>query len=83
MKKLPTVFQRPVAAALMSGMVATVLSGVQTAWRTGIDSGLPLRWLAAFGFAFPIAFTTAFLVGPVVKKLTAQLVGAAGDGGGR
>ena len=53
-----------------------VISGSLTALNTGIDRTLPLRWLRLFGVAFPIAFPTAFVVTPYVRRLTARVVDA-------
>lgn len=76
MRRLPKRFERLVLAFFMAGVMVFVISGSLTALNTGIDRTLPLRWLRLFGVAFPIAFPTAFVVTPYVRRLTARVVDA-------
>ncbi len=59
---------------IVSGCMALVMSGVMTAWATGVDSGLPRRWAGAFVVAWPLAFCTAFMVVPRVRRFVDGLV---------
>ena len=65
----PTIF-----AALMSGMMSLLVSGVATWKAIGIVSDFMVRWLVAWANAWPIAFTTLLIVAPLTRRLVAILV---------
>lgn len=60
-----------------AAMMSFVLAFLMTAWVTWINLGFVSdylsRWMDAFVLAWPVAGTIAFLFGPFVQKLAHRL----------
>ena len=59
-----------VFAFFMSGFMSLVIS----IFNVGLIDNIISIWLAAWAFAFCVAFPTVIFVAPVVHKLTAKLI---------
>lgn len=59
---------------MMAGSMAFVMSFALTGINTGFaDSGFWLRWMRAFLIGFSVAFPTATLLTPLVRRIVASL----------
>ena len=59
----------PVAfALLLSGMMSLMVSGLSTALAVGVHVGFALIWLKAWLPSWSVAFPTALLAAPVVRR---------------
>ncbi|MFY0665188.1 MAG: DUF2798 domain-containing protein [Natronospirillum sp.] len=59
---------------LMSIYMATIMTFLVTVINTGLGDGFVLRWVRAFLFAWPIAFTLLLLGAPTVQRIAAALI---------
>lgn len=66
---------RLLSSALMSLLMASVMSGCIILMRFNGDEGMfLLAWRDAFLFAWPIAFPTAFFMQPIVQFLVKKVL---------
>ena len=66
---------KPLAFGLMlSGMMSFIVSGLSTAIAAGVDSALPMRWLAAWVPSWSVAFPAVLVVAPLVRGLLKRVV---------
>ena len=59
-----------ILSAGMSGLVALIVTLI----NTGPYDGVILRWLTAWGLAFPVAWSAALVWGPAARRLAALFV---------
>jgi hypothetical protein len=76
--KLPARFAPVAFAFFMSVLVAFVMSLAITAISTGLDGDFLLRVLRSYAAAWPVAFASVLAARPLVLKLVALTVAAAG-----
>ncbi len=74
MRKFPAGAAPLVFAALMSCVMAFIVTSVVTFVNTGMDAGFVRRWLHAFLVAWPIAATCILVFRPHVQRLASRLV---------
>lgn len=55
---------------LLSGAMAAIMSLAMTIVNTGVDAHLIARWLRNFLLAWLIAFPTALLIVPPIRRFT-------------
>lgn len=72
--KIPARHANLAFAAIMSFLMALLMSGIVTAVNRGLDAGYPLAWMKSFGLAWPIAFVLVLLLAPRVRGLVARMV---------
>lgn len=70
---IPPRFASALFALLLLGFMSLLVSGVATAKALGLPPDFPALWLRAWGFSWALAFPAAFLAGPVVRHVVAQL----------
>ncbi len=66
--------QQLLFAALMSMFMAFCMSGILTAFNTGIDAGFVGRWSKAFIAAWICAFPLVTIFAPLARKLVAKII---------
>lgn len=71
--KIPARFTNLVFSLLMSLSMGSIMSGLVTAFNTGLDGGFFLRWAKAFGLAWPLAFCCVLLLATPLRKLAIRL----------
>jgi hypothetical protein len=73
-KKLPARAQIVVFPLILSLLMSGVVSTIATLKAVGLESGILLKILQAWGISYAIAFPTALVVMPVVRRIVAALV---------
>ncbi|WLD56727.1 DUF2798 domain-containing protein [Salinispirillum sp. LH 10-3-1] len=71
---IPARLTRFVVPFLMSIYMATIMTFLVTVINTGLADGFVFRWMRAFLFAWPIAFTLLLLGAPTVHRIAAAIV---------
>lgn len=74
MTRLPVTAWRFVFPGVVAFGMAVFMSGVITAFNTGVDAGFLLRWGKALTLAFPMAWIAAIVWAPIAQKITARWV---------
>ncbi len=74
MRKLPAVYAALVFAALMSCVMAFIITCAVTLVNTGAGAGFIARWLHAFVIAWPLACVCLLLLRPYVQRLASRLI---------
>jgi hypothetical protein len=69
----PKRFAPIVFAALLTGVMTFIISGVATLINVGVVADFPQRWLHAWLPNWAIACPVLLLVRPVVQRLTERL----------
>jgi hypothetical protein len=72
--KIPARHANLAFAAIMSFLMALVMSGIITAVNHDLEAGYLLAWLKSFALAWPIAFALVLLLAPRVRALVARMV---------
>ena len=75
-RHLPLVF-----AFIMSATFAFIMSGVLTAFNLGLVPGFLGLWMRNYAVAWVVAFPTALVVVPIVRRLVAMVVATPSDQG--
>ncbi len=65
---------------VLSLMMSFIISGVSTLRALGWVEGFLMKWMAAWGVSWLIAFPTVLLVLPLVRKIVAAFVEPPGKG---
>jgi len=60
-------------AAVMSFLMALLMSGTIAAVNRGIDAGYPAAWLRSFAIVWPVALSLVLLLAPRVRALVARM----------
>lgn len=66
--------QQLLFAVLMSMFMAFCMSGILTAFNTGIDGGFIDRWSKVFIAAWICAFPLVMIFAPLARKLVGTLI---------
>jgi Protein of unknown function (DUF2798) len=74
MSKLSSRWWRVLFPGVVAFGMALFMSGVITAFNTGLAGTFLARWAKAFAFAFPLAWAAAALWAPIAMKITARFV---------
>lgn len=74
MAKLSQRYWRFAFSGVVAFGMAVFMSGLITAFNTGIDPDFPRRWLKSFAIAYPIAWLAAMVWAPIAMRLTARFV---------
>lgn len=56
---------------LLSTVMVTLVSGMLLFFREGLHAGFGLLWLRSFLATWPVAFPTALVVAPLVRRFVA------------
>jgi hypothetical protein len=73
-RKLPAAYYGVVQAFLLTFFMTAIVSAIATWSAIGLTSHLPMRWLAAWGVSWCIAFPTVLFVLPMVRRMVAAVV---------
>ncbi len=73
-RKLHPRYMGPVFAFIMSAVFALIMSGVLTAYNLGLVPGFLGLWMRNYGVAWLVAFPTAMIVVPLVRRLVGAIV---------
>jgi hypothetical protein len=73
-KKLPAHFEGPLFAALLSGLMSLLVSGVATWQAMGGGAGFSAQWLQAWLGSWAVAFPAVTVVAPQVRRFVARVV---------
>lgn len=71
--KIPARYANVVFSFLMSLTMGSLMSGLVTAFHTGLTAGFLFRWIRAFSVAWPIAFCCVLLLAAPLRKLALKL----------
>lgn len=58
---------------LLSTVMVTLVSGLLLFLREGLHAGFAVLWLKSFLSTWPVAFPTALVVAPWVRRVVARL----------
>ena len=75
---LPARFAHPLFAAILSGIMSLIVSGLSTLRSLGLVDAFFGSWMQAWGLSWPVAFALVLVLAPLVRKLVARLVRAEG-----
>ncbi|NIX77180.1 DUF2798 domain-containing protein [Microvirga sp. c23x22] len=73
-KKLPAKAQFVVFPLILTLLMSGVVSTIATLKVAGFEPGILLKILQAWGISYAIAFPTALVVMPLVRRIVAALV---------
>ncbi|WP_134500986.1 DUF2798 domain-containing protein [Microvirga pakistanensis] len=73
-RKLPARAQAVVFPMILSLLMSGIVSTIATLRAVGITPGVGARILEAWGMSYVIAFPTALLVMPLVRRIVAAIV---------
>ncbi len=71
--KIPKQYTQLLFVFFMALCLSCIMSLVMSLRTFGMEGAWIARWLSAWGFAFIVAFPTAYLVVPRVRKLVDYL----------
>lgn len=74
MKKIPSKYFQFTFVSLMAFFMSALMTVVVTLVDCGFNGDLISRSLSAFKFSFPVAFSVAHGVAPLVRRLTSLFV---------
>lgn len=60
--------------ALLSGVMAFLMTAVVTALNVGVPPDFMSRWMHAFVVAWPLAYCAALIAAPIARRGTAYIV---------
>ncbi len=72
--KLPAVREPYVYGALLSCVMCVITTGIATFLALGVTIDAPAAWFTSWLAAWAVAFPTVLVVGPFVRRVTAQVV---------
>lgn len=73
---IPEKYEQILFAAILSGLMSLLVSGISTVRTFGLAVGLAGEWAGAWLTAWPIAFPVVVLIAPLARKLVRLLTGA-------
>lgn len=71
--RIPARYSNVLFGGLLSIIMVTVISGAVVLVTQGFGPDFPAHWLKGFATAWPIAFPTALVVAPFVRKVVTKL----------
>ena len=71
--RIPARFAPLLFAGMLSAIMVSIVSAVILLANQGATPDFPLRWFKSFATAWPVAFSTALVVGPFVRRIVARL----------
>ena len=74
MRKLPARSQAVLIPLFLSFMMSFVVSAIATLKAVGVEPGLMGKVLQAWSVSFPVAFPSAVLLLPVVRRVVGVMV---------
>ena len=74
LRKLPPRAYPIVFPMILSLLMSGVVSSIATLNAVGLDEGILMKILHAWGLSYAIAFPAALLVMPVVRRIVAAIV---------
>lgn len=74
MRKLPARWNGIAMPFVLSVFMSAIVSFIATLKAHGVDAGLPVAWLGAWGLSWVVAFPTLLLVLPMVRRVVALIV---------
>lgn len=74
--RIPARFAPLLFAGMLSSIMVSIVSAVVLLTNRGLTPDFPLLWLKSFAVAWPVAFSTALVVAPFVRRIVARVTGA-------
>ena len=73
---IPSRFQPLLFAAILSGLMSLIVSGIATIRSVGVDPNLLVLWVQNWLFSWAVACPTAYFIAPFARRLSLKMTGA-------
>lgn len=73
---IPPRFQPFLFAAILSGLMSFIVSGIATVRSAGMDPALIGLWMENWLFSWAVACPTAYVIAPFARRLSLKMTGA-------